>query len=185
MNYKTTRGYLTDKERQYLFDIAKESDTIINVGIEYGASVHCFRQGNPNVTIIAIDLIGNQKFEGEVNAILLFEEEDFAFPKDYVFPENFFTSEESFVVFIEGNSNTINIEAKSDLIFVDGCHWGECLQNDIEKYSALATKYLLFHDYSDDPPHKGVKQALDNWQSEHFVKIDQIDTLAVYKRKDQ
>lgn len=176
MNYKKARGYLSEKEREYLFDIAKESRAIINVGVQYGASVHCFKEGNPNATIIAIDLDGNKDFEGNLDYVLI--END---PITNATINEF----ENYVIFVKGNSNTIEIDVTADVIFIDGCHWGECLQNDIEKYSALATKYILFHDYSDAPPHKGVKQELDNWQSKDFVKIDQIDTIAVYKRTNQ
>ena len=63
MNYKIARGYLSSNERQYLYELAKEAATIINVGIEYGASIFAFVEGSKQHTkIIAIDLIGNDKF---------------------------------------------------------------------------------------------------------------------------
>lgn len=174
-SYKTARGYLSDAERKYLYNIAGESDIIINVGIECGASVHCFREGNSDANIIAIDLIGNKKFEGDVGQAILTEGNIVDFSILDIMPD-------PIVMFVKANSNTLNIDLQSDLIFIDGCHWGQCLQNDIEKYSRLATKYLLFHDYSDAPPHAGVKKALDNWDCPGFKKTDQIDTIAVYER---
>ena len=175
MNYKSAHGYLSELEREYLYNIACKSDLIINIGIEYGASIHCFREGNPHANIIAIDLIGNDKFEGDVGKSILIEGDTVDFSILEVMPD-------PILMFIKANSNTLNIELQSDLIFVDGCHWGQCLQNDINKYSKLAAQYLLFHDYSDAPPHKGVKRALDNWNCFDFEKIDQIDTIAVYGR---
>ena len=56
------------------------------------------------------------------------------------------------------------------------------IENDIAKYSQLATNYLLFHDYSDSPIHRGVKEALDNWHCEDFKKTGQVDTIAIYQR---
>lgn len=184
MNYKIARGYLSDVEREYLFEIAKESNIIINVGIEYGASIHCFREGNPDAQIIAIDIIGDDKFEGDVGESYVISDLYKRVKSPTIF-DIIKNAERSSVLFVEADSNSLDIGVEAGVIFVDGCHWGECFQNDVEKYSKLATKYLLFHDYSDDPPHRGVKAALDNWQSDDFEKIDQIDTIAVYKRIEQ
>jgi hypothetical protein len=184
MSYKTARGYLSDVEREYLFEIAKESNIIINVGVEYGASIHCFREGNPDAQIIAIDIISNDKFEGDVGESYIISDlyQRVKSSRDFAIIKN---TERPFVLFVEGNSNSLDIDVEADVIFIDGCHWGECFQNDVVKYSKLATKYLLFHDYSDAPPHRGVKTVLDNWQPTNFEKIDQVDTIAVYKRIQQ
>ena len=187
MNYKKARGYLSQSERQFLFEIASKSKTIINVGVEYGASIACFASGSvPGTKIVAIDLIGSDKFEYNLkcDSVDLDEYNISEHLKNSIdiISDEINSSDRKTVIFIKGNSNTIQIDIKADVIFVDGCHWGECLQNDIEKYSSLCTKYLLFHDYSDSPIHAGVKEALDNWRSEHFKKIKQIDTIAVYER---
>lgn len=180
MNYKKARGYLSPDEREYLFTMAKESNLILNIGVEYGASIHCFRDGNPNATIIAIDLIGNEKFEGDVGKQVYFDDTQVTIHNsDFSIIDSL---KQPFVLFIKADSNTLEIDRTSALIFIDGCHWGECVKNDIDKYSQLATKYLLFHDYSDSPIHLGVKEALDNWDCTGFQKIKQVDTIAVYKR---
>lgn len=187
MNYKKARGYLSPDERQLLFDLAKEATTILNVGVEYGASIHALVEGSkPHTKIIAIDLIGADKFEGKLDCEIVYLDEynivshleqGIDLIKDALEAHS-----QKTLVFIAGNSNTIPLETKADLIFIDGGHWSPVIENDIAKYSQLATKYLLFHDYSDSPIHAGVKQALDNWNCEDFQKIKQVDTIAVYKR---
>ena len=143
MNYKKARGYLSQDEREYLFGIAKEASTIINVGIEYGASIHCFVEGSePNTKIIAIDLIGADKFEGELDCAYEVESEyniaTHYYNETDLINVIFDTHNKKTVLFIKGNSNTIPIEQTADVIFIDGCHHGKCIQNDIDKYSQLA-----------------------------------------------
>lgn len=57
-DYKNARGWLTDAERDHLVDMARRADgqTIINIGVEYGASLACLRYGAPQSEIIGIDL---------------------------------------------------------------------------------------------------------------------------------
>lgn len=187
MSYLKARGYLKPDERELLYNLASEASTVINVGVEYGASVHALVEGSKMHTkIIAIDLIGADKLEGELDCVTEHEDEYNIATHEMngfdLIDVVFGTHNEKVVLFIRGNSNTIPIEQTADLIFIDGGHTEECVKNDIEKYAPLATKYLLFHDYSDAPQHRGVKAALDNWCCEDFQKIKQVDTIAVYKR---
>lgn len=180
INYLEARGYLKPDERQLLYDLAKEAATIINVGTEFGSSLHCIRQGNPRANIIAVDL-DNSKIENIADLqpyVHLSESLLVPYSIKY-FLQNMFMPT---ILLVTGNSNTIPLMVKAELIFVDGCHWGECFQNDIEKYSRLCTKYLLFHDYSDSPIHAGVKETLDNWECNEFKKTEQVDTIAIYQR---
>lgn len=174
MNYKTARGWLTEKERDYLHSLAKNSATIINVGIEYGASIHCLAEGNPTANIVAIDLIGKQKFVGTLESSVAITAAQVANLEQLLAQYH--------VVFIEANSNTIDIAMPADLVFIDGGHDYACVQNDIAKFAPLAQDCLLFHDYSDAPIHDGVKWALDEWAHSGFVKIAQVDTIAAYRK---
>lgn len=58
--WKTAKGWLTDNERQLLHDIAgkieKPFPSILNIGVEYGASMICFLQGKDDVSLFGIDL---------------------------------------------------------------------------------------------------------------------------------
>ena len=153
--YKTAKGWLTENEREALFAAAHFGNRILNVGIEYGASVHCFKEGNPDAQIVAIDLIGDEKFDGD----------------------------RSNVIFIKGDSTKFTSPDKFDVIFVDGGHDYETVAKDIEIFSQLAETLLLFHDYSDLEMHAGVKKALDEWKTPEWKKIDQVDTISVYMKR--
>lgn len=154
MSYKEAKGWLTPDEREALFAAASMGNVILNVGIEYGASLHCLKEGNPNCYIIAIDLIGDEKFEGNRDRIQ----------------------------FIKGDSTKLVLDDGVDVSFIDGGHDYEVVKQDIERFAPITRTLLLFHDYSDLPMHEGVKRALDEWETDEWEKIDQVDTISVYRR---
>jgi hypothetical protein len=59
IDYRNAKGWLKDGERQLLFDLASQlpgDAVILNLGVEYGASLACLRAGNPTARIIGVDL---------------------------------------------------------------------------------------------------------------------------------
>lgn len=152
-DYRTAKGWLTPDEREALFTAAQAGNVILNVGIEYGASLHCLKAGNPNCYIIAIDLIGDEKFVGDRDRIQ----------------------------FIKGDSTKLILDSV-DVSFIDGGHDEATVKKDIERFAPITKSFLLFHDYSDLDMHAGVKKALDEWHSDEWKKVDQVDTIAVYRR---
>ena len=67
MRYLKAQGWLTESERRFLYHMGlacPQDGIILNVGVEYGASVHCLRGGNRKAAIIAVDIIGDEKFVG-------------------------------------------------------------------------------------------------------------------------
>jgi len=154
--YKTAKGWLTAPEREALFAAAYGGNNILNIGIEYGASLHCFQEGNPNAKIVAVDLIGDEKFEGDRRNI----------------------------IFLKGDSTQLETGSHTfEVTFIDGGHDYETVKKDIEHFAPITTVLLMFHDYSDADIHAGVKQALDEWHSPDWRKVDQIDTIAIYRRR--
>lgn len=185
MNYKTAKGWLSENERQFLFDIAKKSATIINVGIEYGASLHCLRQGNASANIVAIDLIGSEKLEGisDLGYTQLLTVESSNNAKTNKLDVKATVSQSSFLLLIKADSTKLELKNFSaDSTFIDGGHDYRCVKNDIARYAPITKKYLMFHDYSNAEIHDGVKKALDEWQSPDFELYKQIDTIRAYKR---
>lgn len=186
MNYKTAKGWLSENEREFLFNIAKKSATIINVGIEYGASLHCLRQGNPSANIVAIDLIGSEKLEGisDLGYTQLLTVESSNNAKTNKVDIKAAASQDKFLLLIKADSTKLELKNFSaDSTFIDGGHDYVCVKNDIARYAPITKKYLMFHDYSNAEIHSGVKQALDEWQSKEFAFIEQVDTLRVYERR--
>lgn len=71
-DYLLATGWLTPAERNTLHDLARDTEgTIVNIGIEYGASLHCLRAGNPVARIVGIDTIGDDKLEGNPMAEII------------------------------------------------------------------------------------------------------------------
>ena len=175
MNYLEAKGWLSKDERQYLRNIAIGYATILNVGIEYGASLHCFNSSNKK--IVAIDLIGASKLNGIdafSNVQLLDTQSGYTFKLEGM---------QNGLAVITGDSNKITLQNfLPEVTFIDGGHDYQCVKNDIKQFAKITQTYLLFHDYSDLPMHLGVKQALDEWQSSDFEFVAQVDTIRAYKR---
>ena len=60
IDYMNAKGYIKPEEREMLYDVAREtvpiSGVIVNIGVEYGASMACLRAGNVDAWIIGIDI---------------------------------------------------------------------------------------------------------------------------------
>lgn len=78
-DYLTTPGAaMTRKEREFIREVSERADlafpkvdvlTFVNIGIEYGASLHCLRAGSERAAIIGIDL-NTEKLVGNPRALL-------------------------------------------------------------------------------------------------------------------
>lgn len=175
MSYLDAKGWLSKYEREYLRNIAIGYVTILNVGIEYGASLHCFNSGDKK--IVAIDLVGASKLndiDAFQNVQLLDTEKGYTVN---------LTSMQNGLTVITGDSNKISLKGfLPDVTFIDGGHDYQCVKNDIKRFAKITQTYLLFHDYSDLAMHAGVKQALDEWHPTDFEFVAQVDTIRAYKR---
>ncbi len=79
-NYLTTPGAaLTKREREVIRKVAAKADTIfesaeplrfVNIGVEYGASLHCLRAGSERAAITGVDK-DITKFVGTPQAFLM------------------------------------------------------------------------------------------------------------------
>jgi len=61
MSYQMAKGWLMPEERELLFSLAKASAKfphphLLNVGTEFGASVICLHEGNPEAKITTLDI---------------------------------------------------------------------------------------------------------------------------------
>ena len=166
-DYLTAKGWLTEAERETLKKYAELAQVetnrplIINIGVEYGASLHCLRAGSLLADIVGIDL-DVSKMEG--------------FPRAEL---------------IAGDSTDKEVAAQSgeavDLLFIDGGHTAGNVTADIKLWSpkVLPGGMMLFHDYSPLEMHNGVVKAVDSWYSKtkDWEFIEQVDTIRVYLRK--
>lgn len=176
-DYRTARGWLTSGERDVLFYEAKRlavtqsSAVIVNIGVEYSASVHCLLGGIREAQesfalaaplVYAID-IDNSKVEGDPQAIL-----------------------------ITGDSGSRvtarKVKGEISLLFIDGGHSFEQVSKDISVWAERVVPggTMMFHDYSDLEMHAGVKKAVDKWYLKaqwEWYHVATTDTLSQFRRQ--
>lgn len=177
LNYRTARGWLRPEEREYLHRIsamAGQTGIIVNIGVEHGASLVCFRSGNPECRIYGLDLDVSKA------------------------PNNLA------VIFLRGDSGVHVrytdqwLPDPISVLFVDGDHEYDGVVRDIE-YTELVSHggVVIFHDcYDFNNPlivHQvcpGVNQAVTEWydtkkeSDDRWVELDSVGTMRIFRRGD-
>jgi hypothetical protein len=170
IDWQAAKGWLKDGERRLLFELASQlpgNAVILNIGVEYGASLACLRAGNPTATIYGVDL-DCSKAVSNYDCILL-----------------------------EGDSHLIvrAWERPLGLIFVDGDHGeeGVFLDGGFADFLPVGS-YILFQDCFDyDNPtiiHQvcpGVMAGVNRWFAQphiqqEFEEWPSVETTRVFKR---
>lgn len=177
--YKTAKGWLTLNERDWLYHLASQSKVcILNIGVEYGASVVCLRAGNNNVPIVAIDLIGSDKLDDEnlhylrrVNLIEILEIGQFG----------------SFPQFLKGDSGSLAHDWNEplDLIFVDGDHTTDGVLRDCVFAQYLVKDGVIcFHDCYNSPMASAVNKSVSKWfgSSQDFAEEELVDSIRTFRK---
>lgn len=169
-HFLTAPGYLAQSERWQLYLLAnslpaaaphgasdRPSATIVNIGVEHGASLTCLRQGNPSAHLIGVDL-DNSKFTGQFEVALY-----------------------------TGDSATAGHEYKGrpvDLLFIDGDHTYAGCKADIDAWLPhMAPGALVaFHD-SGAPQCEGVNRAIGEWIADAvgWVELPRAGTIRTFK----
>lgn len=168
--FLTARGWLSPAERHFLRDLAadirgrfpEDKRTIVNVGVEYGASLHCLRAGDPEATLIGVDL-DTSRLEGDPGAELW-----------------------------EGDSGELGKRARRavHLLFVDGGHTHPVVDDDLRYWGrrVVGGGLLVAHDYSTRPMHREVVEALDAWyaaEGRHWRPLPPVDTVRAFRRREE
>lgn len=177
-NYMKARGWLTDKERMALRDAARfipEYSTIVNIGVEYGASVICLVAGrrNKTVKIVAID-IDNGPWEDQgyqpIENLELYLADSGAMAKSWNDPIR--------------------------LLFIDGDHSYEGVMRDIRWIDHLLPSGLaIFHDAYEWGTNgenvvravcPDVNKAIDDWfmnTADSFYELQPVDSMRLFRKK--
>lgn len=170
--YKEAKGWLTDNERNLLKRLGEASGfveeldaVILNIGIEYGASVHCLRAGTGR-PIVAVDIIGDEKFEGDIDK----------------------------VDFIRADSADMPWNKKIAVAFIDGDHGYAGVTYDCRFADYVVSGgYIAFHDCYEWPPAPpknvraicpDVNRAVQDWFDKQvdWIEGEPVDSIRVFRR---
>jgi len=169
IDYLKARGYLKPLEREALYQLAgeigvSEQKVMVNIGVEYGASLACLRAGNPKATIYGVDV--NIKKAVSRYGCKLIE--------------------------VDSGQLVHEWQDEIDLLFVDGDHSYEGVKRDIEWAKLIREDGLvIFHDCFDwDDPSQvhricpGVNVAVGEWFESQvdFVELDPVWTMRIFQR---
>lgn len=171
IEYMTAKGWLKDAERKLLFELASRlpgNAVILNIGVEFGASLACLRAGNPTALIYGVDLDISKAVSDYAGCLLL--------------------QEDSHKLITEWQGSI-------DLIFVDGDHGQKGVFLDAGFADFLPVgNYILFQDCWDwedtSIVHQicpGVNAGVDQWFDQPNIKMEfeelpSVETTRVFKR---
>lgn len=174
----TVKGiFLSKIEREWLMNTAGsiaeifEFPLLLNIGILYGASMHCLRAGAPGATLVGIDVI--RKVHG--SRVLRAE-------------------------FIWKDSRTIRWDRPVHFLFVDGGHAYDVVRSDIRKFGqhVVVGGIMAFHDYDRSATYLkdrarqyprrlalGVRRAVDEFctKSQGWEVLATIDSIKAFRRE--
>ena len=167
---------LTQRERHWIRQAAGNVThifgprcTIVNIGVEHGASIHCLRAGAPEARIVAVE-IDLERIPPKRPDLMRAE-------------------------LVQGDSREVwrdYEELEVALLFVDGGHEYEIVQADIVNWSPMVEVggVMAFHDYAPRPEHLeqwhlgGVRRAVDEWVEGNlcWARVPAADSLAAFLR---
>ena len=173
--YRDAKGWLRDDEREALVQYARdiryeEIPVIVNIGVEYGASLACLRAGAPHATIYGIDIDISKAVDSY------------------------------FCILVEADSGLfwqkwVRDYKEIDLLFIDGDHSYEGVRDDTMWTPLVRVAgYAIFHDcYDYDDPavvHKlvpGVNKAVQEWREVmgfDWVECEPVGTMRIFRRME-
>jgi len=157
-------------QKRLLRDLAREvaqrfgEPVIVNIGVDYGGSMYCFRMGAPKARLIGVDIRYHQGVDlSPLEAVL-----------------------------IEGNSNRVHdqVPPPMHLLFVDGGHDRETVSGDIRGWvpKVAIGGIVIFHDVELPGISKAIEEWWDGKEWEEIAYIhgpfDWTSGMTAYRRLD-
>lgn len=160
------KGYMYDEELDCLYDLAKECDTIVEIGSWKGRSTHALLSGC-NGKVFAVDHFKgsadpeeHEKYYSEVNGDNIYNE----FKNNLIDFDNL-------VIMRTSSETASHIISNAEMIFIDGEHTAEGFKKDLDLWLPKATRIICGHDYNDKFP--GIKNYVD----EKFKDIEIVGSI--------
>lgn len=146
------QGWMTNKEMDWLGQLAMENNTVVEIGSWKGRSTRALLSGG--ALVYAVDHFQGSADEHDHTNILAKEEDIY---------EQFLanTSEYTNLVVKKMSSEEAGLEFEDksvDAVFIDSDHSYEAVKAEIERWLPKVKRIICGHDYSDEWP--GVKQAV-------------------------
>lgn len=171
--YLKCRGaQITRSEREFIklmaasIEVAFSAPVFVNIGVMYGATMHCLRAGSGKALLIGVDI----KDERHVQE------------RDHLCAR-----------FLQGDSGILGKRFTDaiHLLLVDGCHYYGTVKADIDGWGPRIVRngIIIFHDYDPTlanlarfPELMSVRVAVDEWHNKNWQPIDAPDSLACFER---
>lgn len=167
------RGFLRRTATEQMIVYNTPVIGIINIGVMWGASMHCFRAGAPMAALVGIDIDFKTypiKNPGMLGAML-----------------------------VQGDSTKIHATRGKDMknihiLFIDGSHLYKDVKADIAGWAPKVAQggIMLFHDYNPkpvdmkrDPTLAGVRKAVNEWfavSDNNWKWLMAPDSLRAFRR---
>jgi hypothetical protein len=176
MNHKEARGWLTEGEREELYQRARylpPEPMVVNIGVEYGASLACLAAGMYSGLLIGVD-IDVSKDESESGALLIQMDSG---------------------VFVSTWPRLTGGHVGINLLFIDGDHSRDGVTRDLPwTWWVMVNGVVIFHDCYEWPPAPPrtvrpvspyVNEVVSEWYDANrdtFSEEDHVDSMRIFRR---
>ena len=172
-DWRTTQGErLRPPERELLYQWAQAVQlchplcrpTIVNIGVSWGASLHCLHAGAPAAHLVAIDIDFDSRPVRHADRL-------------------------GEVEYIQADSARYPFQGPVHMLFVDGGHEYEQVKADIDNWIPHIPLggIVAFHDYAPEPQDAarlaGVRQAVNEWRNDNWQEANQMLSTIVFRRR--
>lgn len=162
-------GWMSSEELVLLNNLAKETNSIVEIGSWKGKSTHALLSGCKGI-VTAVDHFKGTVSDGDAHKEA-FEDSESVY-KQFVDNVGHFIN----LKIIKNTSEeaVANFEDKSiDMVFIDGEHTFESVRKDIDIWFPKTKKIICGHDYN----FEGVKEAVNK----AFNKVETIGSIWIYR----
>lgn len=170
---KKIGGYTTEKELEWLYETAKEMDSIVEIGCWMGRSTYALCMGCKGTVYTVDHFKGSNESKGRLKKMIEVHGVD---PyKKFLRNTSKFTNLKLLKVSSEEASNSPIIPTLVDMVFIDGEHLYKSVMSDFKLWFPRAKKLFCGHDIAQF----GVPQALKDFFGDRYVRI--TEEMSIWK----